>query len=172
MSVYMLCLACVAFRTSNRAASAQRRQEMSAPSKTRLKKNVHEVFSNVVEDWASRTHLPVTDVGLTAADLLLKHEVVKEVVQSKIDSERKRKRGDGAIGESLRPIWAYLSRPDILASNFGWQSRRMILGCVCGPSTTYAEAVAFLGGHLSREFFLATKNRRIDAIDYDDITLL
>ena len=154
------------------AASTPRRQKMAKMPKYRLRDRIHEVYGDVVEEWAGRTQLSPHDVGVTAAEILVRHEDFQEVVRSKVERTLKRKNGDGVIGDSIRPIWEHLSKPEVVATDFGWKFRRMILGCVCGPSTTYPEAVAFLGGNLSQGAFHDAKIRRKDALTNDDITRL
>lgn len=153
---------------------------MSASSRWRFKKDIDnaiEEFFNKVDElgkrWAQRTVADDSDTRDMALQFLKKNPQMRALIDDEITDDKKRRRnGEGAIDESFRALWAELSAPEVIATNDGWQLRRALLGSICGPRTTYADAKEFVQGELSREAFYAAQERREEAMASGDVQLM
>lgn len=79
---------------------------------------------------------------------------------------------EGTCMENYRNLWKTVSEPDVVSKNEGWATRRILLGAICGVSTTHVEALEFVGGQQSAGTFAGAKSRRLEADDRHDIKLL
>lgn len=119
----------------------------------------------LIGDWAERGNVDEQSARNMVVQFLENHEALGPMLAEVQRSREAGKDGTGAIGESYRGLWDLLSNFGVVATNEGWQCRRTLLGAICGPNTTFAEAKSFVGGQLSDKAFKAAKDRRQDVDD-------
>lgn len=152
--------------------SAQKKLRLSPKdaSRSRLKKDLHENVSFFVEKlqeicdvWTEKLKRNFEPVAVDDAtvEILLANKQFAAIMEDLANKSRKRKeRGDEAIRDNIRALWKNLSSSATVASSEGWQFRRVLLGALCGPNTTYNEVQEFVGGSLSRGAFNEATARR------------
>ncbi|CAN0357792.1 unnamed protein product [Ectocarpus sp. 6 AP-2014] len=167
-------------RATPRHSSAAKKLRLTPQdaSRSRMKKvldhNVS-VFVNSLQDacaaWTERLNKNFEPVAVEDAtvDALLANKDLTAFMEDLASSSRKHKeRGNEAIRDSIRALWKRLSSSETVASSEGWQFRRVLLGALCGPNTTYKEVHEFVGGSLSHRAFNEAQIRR-DATDTTSI---
>ncbi|CAM9863005.1 unnamed protein product [Ectocarpus fasciculatus] len=152
--------------------SAQKKLRLSPKdaSRSRLKKDLHKNVSFFVEKlqeicdvWTVKLQENFEPVAVDDAtvEILLANKQFAAIMEDLANKSRKRKeRGDEAIRDNIRALWKNLSSSATVASSEGWQFRRVLLGALCGPNTTYNEVQEFVGGSLSRGAFKEATARR------------
>lgn len=140
---------------------------MSASSRLRFKRELKDETTFFLErldssiwDWAERTNSPLHNVASMAWSVLQGHDrLARHILGGRVE-EKQEQLGGSSIGKSFRDLWGFLSSPQIVSTNQGWQFRRLLLCSICGLDTTYADAKNLVGGQLSRESFEDAQSRR------------
>lgn len=143
---------------------------MTPVEKTRFVQRFRLFIETSCEEEAARLGVPVEEVQSVAHECLLEDLDCEAIVEA--ESENVKDSEYGAVVDSLRTIWEFLSRPNVAASAQGWNLRRDLLGCIAGPRLTFPAAKRILGGNLKQEPFKQAKRRRTEALAKQDLDLL
>lgn len=144
---------------------------LSSSSKSRFKTDISRIvddfvdnISDVCAEWSTRLagSTMTSAVEHEKINLLRSNHKLKALVIELGGTCGRKNSGAGedAIVRNFRALWALLSSSEVVASNEGWQFRRVLLGALCGPDTTFSDVQKFVGGTLSYGAFNEAQERR------------